>query len=872
MPRPPSWILGPIFAIVLLFPYTISSFLLTGDLRDVYLPLEDFYRTELGAGRLPLWDPNTALGFPALASAQIGFWYPPLFVLRFLPPEPALAVAYVFHGIALALGLFFYSRSLGISRAGSLLASIAFTGSGFAIGHLVHANIFFATAWLPWALLTTDRLAHTLRPRTALVLSFVLALPVLAGHLHIAFVLFALCGIRFITQVRANMRTLSWQHTLWTAGVFLVLMGLGVVLLAAVQLLPTFELAQQSTRGPGGGFDLERANQHSFPPWQAMTFLVPAFFGFPDLSEYWGTRPQIEMAAWIGAIPLLLSLVGMAGSWRSRYRAVSGDPLQGSPVEPQQRGSSSDRAMRSDGGGAGQDPPSLAAGELRWAGPPSGSFWATVAVLGFLLALGRWSPFRLLGFEPTLGIFSGPARYLMLTEFSLAILAGFGFDRLHTVSPRLTRFVGAISLAAVGLIVGGFVVLRTFPEVVQHLGERAVDALVVGRPEHVLSRAAYSDKVTYLLGRLSTWGVNLRNPSIALSFILLSGSSIALIVSSRGSAIIRDSTSAQRRAISGVIVLATAVELIVIGWQVHPRVPWSEVGVESPVVATLKDRPWGRLYVVHPQGDTGLIFASPTTSSRDEHERLLRDLAVTNIFTRAGIPGIEWPASLDLAAASTVLNRLSDAQGHSSDEGLLDRLAARYVAASSPLRPSHSAQAPRDRPGYAGQAATPGLRPQSQNRQLATFSSADEAMIVVWERPTARPRVELLERLPQDIGDPLPATVGTARITTGTPQRIHIAVANPTDHTAVLVLRDTFYPGWQATLDGNPVPIERADTLFRGVRVSPGQHTVTFTYRPLSVYVGIAISGAAWAALALVITRRPREYAGSTLYRKTPGR
>ncbi len=50
-----------------------------------------------------------------------------------------------------------------------------------------------------------------------------------------------------------------------------------------------------------------------------------------------------------------------------------------------------------------------------------------------------------------------------------------------------------------------------------------------------------------------------------------------------------------------------------------------------------------------------------------------------------------------------------------------------------------------------------------------------------------------------------------------------------------LFLSDPFYPGWQAELDGEPVPILRADYAFRAVATPAGSgHTVTMTFRPAS--------------------------------------
>ncbi|MBK8031949.1 MAG: YfhO family protein [Chloroflexi bacterium] len=57
-----------------------------------------------------------------------------------------------------------------------------------------------------------------------------------------------------------------------------------------------------------------------------------------------------------------------------------------------------------------------------------------------------------------------------------------------------------------------------------------------------------------------------------------------------------------------------------------------------------------------------------------------------------------------------------------------------------------------------------------------------------------------------------------------------------------LYLADTDYPGWKATLDGESVPIYRANLMFRAVQVDAGLHEVVFSYEP------------AWAAPALLIT------------------
>jgi hypothetical protein len=58
-----------------------------------------------------------------------------------------------------------------------------------------------------------------------------------------------------------------------------------------------------------------------------------------------------------------------------------------------------------------------------------------------------------------------------------------------------------------------------------------------------------------------------------------------------------------------------------------------------------------------------------------------------------------------------------------------------------------------------------------------------------------------------------------------------------------VVLADTYYPGWTATLDGRPAEILRADYAFRAVRAEAGEHTLIFEYHPRSFAAGLWVTG-----------------------------
>ena len=52
------------------------------------------------------------------------------------------------------------------------------------------------------------------------------------------------------------------------------------------------------------------------------------------------------------------------------------------------------------------------------------------------------------------------------------------------------------------------------------------------------------------------------------------------------------------------------------------------------------------------------------------------------------------------------------------------------------------------------------------------------------------------------------------------------------------VLRDLYYPGWKALVDGRPASMYAADGVFRAVPLGAGSHEVAFRYRPVSFLLG----------------------------------
>ena len=95
--------------------------------------------------------------------------------------------------------------------------------------------------------------------------------------------------------------------------------------------------------------------------------------------------------------------------------------------------------------------------------------------------------------------------------------------------------------------------------------------------------------------------------------------------------------------------------------------------------------------------------------------------------------------------------------------------------------------------------------------------------------------------------------VGTAEITFTGINRIELSARLERD--GFLVLSETYYPGWRAQVDGHPVPVLRADGVLRAVYVPAGTHHVRFTFFPMSLQVGAAISAATLLLVGVLFVR-----------------
>lgn len=137
--------------------------------------------------------------------------------------------------------------------------------------------------------------------------------------------------------------------------------------------------------------------------------------------------------------------------------------------------------------------------------------------------------------------------------------------------------------------------------------------------------------------------------------------------------------------------------------------------------------------------------------------------------------------------------------------------------------------------------------------------------VYVYERPSTMPRAWIAPRAramesaaaleyihdpdfdPHEVAlteDPITCsgTGGDVRIEKYSANSIH---AETQGGGGILIFSEVDYPGWQATIDGEPAQLFRANYLFRAVCVPAGEHRVVVRYTPLLLKTGAMITGVA---------------------------
>ena len=365
-------------ALVLLLLALISLGLMAGplfdgnalyfrDLQIFFIPLKQFLVENLRQGVIPFWNPNVSMGTPFFAEMQTGVLYPPSWLMLLADGPRGIALVLVFHLWLAAAGAFLYARSLGLATAAALVSAAVFAFGGCLLSTVNMVNFMQSLAWLPVVLWAFERDSTTPHIRHWVVAALAVAMQTLAGAPDVCIMTGLIVAGRQI--VLAGWR--DWRWLLRVGPAYLL-----ALLVAAPQLLATFELFTQSVRTAG----LSPAEIQSY----SLRFgELRSLFWAPALSA---TDWDIFKTYADGYVPLFLSLyVGWVAL-------------------------------------------ALVACALWWQARKT-FFWWLLGGIGVFLALGGNNPAAMWVYQ-TIAIFRYPEKYVVLLHVGLAVMAGIGAQAL----------------------------------------------------------------------------------------------------------------------------------------------------------------------------------------------------------------------------------------------------------------------------------------------------------------------------------------------------------------------------------------------------------------------------------------------------------
>lgn len=134
-------------------------------------------------------------------------------------------------------------------------------------------------------------------------------------------------------------------------------------------------------------------------------------------------------------------------------------------------------------------------------------------------------------------------------------------------------------------------------------------------------------------------------------------------------------------------------------------------------------------------------------------------------------------------------------------------------------------------------------------------ATIEEAYAVVFDEAFAPVRTATIEdpQNPAASPDLNGEGQGTLEMLGYGPNRVEILVR--TSERAMVILSDMHYPGWTASVDGNPTTLYKANGIFRGIIVEEGEHRVLMRYAPTSLRLGLGLAAMAMLVLLTTIWR-----------------
>ena len=256
------------------------------------------------------WDPLLAGGYPMIADPQVMAWYPPALLLSFVPGGWNIFVISAY--VLASCFTYGYVFTVTESRMAALASGMIYGMCGFMMAHLGHTTIIHVAAWLPLLIWSIEMLRRKVTLEWVAIGVIAVACCMLAGHLQIvSYSLLFAAAYALVFGWNAPVG----RRRFYSVYALVVVLGLG---LTAIQMLPAIELARFSTRS---NFSFSDFASYSLPYKHLLLLLFPASFGgLPRYGStpYFGAWNLTEMSSYVGLLSLMLAALGViAGRGRA---------------------------------------------------------------------------------------------------------------------------------------------------------------------------------------------------------------------------------------------------------------------------------------------------------------------------------------------------------------------------------------------------------------------------------------------------------------------------------------------------------------------------------------------------------------------------
>lgn len=274
------------------------------------LPYDVRLRQYIMEKDLPLWNPEQALGVPFSAQGEGSPYFPLQIIKSILPQIYANHVTFIGFFLA-ALFLFIFLRDMGVSETASYIGSFSFVLSG-ALGAMIPVtNNVFSLSVVPFLFWAAGRAVMIRTPFWRGLFSVAISIQILAGHLSITFVslLSVIVFILYYTRLTNVNFSAFFRETIIIIVYFIL--GIGLSSFLIFPILETIHVAHH-TGHEGLGF-------YFLPISHLLTFFNPLLFG--QIHQGWFQINWFDLFAFAGLSVVVSVFGGLSiSSWDERFQ------------------------------------------------------------------------------------------------------------------------------------------------------------------------------------------------------------------------------------------------------------------------------------------------------------------------------------------------------------------------------------------------------------------------------------------------------------------------------------------------------------------------------------------------------------------------